>query len=504
MSIIRKPFRRLIMLLLIMMILLPLLFWKQTKPVSATQTIVDSENPDLIWWPSISDWGIWNSDTAYGGSVRFTTYPGATVSYTFYGTSITYLYTMAFNRGAVKVYIDGEDPITTVDKLNGHVDDRNDDQVRIPRRQTAKTYSGLSPGYHTITIEANPGEDGNRIYTDLDAFIINPDAASADTYDDTTSFATVFKQSNWYTWNCVDCYNGSYKYTTTEGAGVRFTFIGNSITWYFTKANNRGMAGVTIDGENKNYYYGYFDLYSPLTIRNQAQTFNGLGGGVHTITIYNIHQKNPLSIGYLIDIDKFIVGASISYIRTKASNYADARAHDYDFMNCPYYFGGYGCSIDGYDCMNFSSQTMHVGGFPYNPSPPGHNWITEWYYDASIDDSSLTWKNVPDFMTYQSGRSNDFLRTTSLTTLRRGDLVPLDLLDQWGYPGHDNVADHMRVIVGAGLSIPFGEDYVDPNTIYNPIFEMLIDQHFIDRWQVPYNYNTGPGDVLDFIHIIKY
>ncbi len=245
-------------------------------------------------------------------------------------------------------------------------------------------------------------------------------------------------------------------------------------------------------------------------MRNQARTFNGLGGEIHTITINNIHQKNPSSVDYLIDIDKFVVGGSISYLRTEASNYADARAHDYNFINCPYYFSGYGCLIDDYDCMNFSSQTMREGGFPYNPTPPGHDWITEWYYDASISDSSLTWKYVPDFMTYQSGRTTEFSRTTSLTLLRRGDLVPIDLLNG-AYPGQDGIADHMRIIVGAGLSSPFHQDYncdscpppLPPDLVYSPLFDLLVNQHTIDRWQIPWDYNVPEAAKMDFIHIIK-
>lgn len=485
------------------------MFWEKPRTAYASQSIIDSEDPSLVYWPSLNEWGKWDSDTAYGGSVRITTYPGATVSYTFYGTSVTYLYTMAFNRGAVKIYIDGEDADTIVDRLNGHINDVTNDQTRIPRRQTAKTFSGLSNTYHTITIEANPGEDGNRIYTDLDAFIINPNKATTGTYDDTTIYAMVFNQNNWYTWNCGDCYNGSYKYTYKEGNGIRFTFEGDSITWYYSMAANRGKAGVTIDGENKNFYYGYFDLYNPFTIRNQYKTFTGLGGGTHTITIYNIHQKNPASSDYLIDFDKLVVGSSISYQRTKASNYVDARAHE---PNCSYYFPTRGgCKIIDNDCINYASQSMHESGFPYvPPSPPFNDWSTNWYYDSSIQDSSTTWRYIPSFMQYQAGRTTEFTRTNSIPVLRRGDLVPLDLWLTNGMPGQDGIEDHIRVIVGAGLSSPFHQDYncdncipMPPDLVFDPQFGLLIDQHTTDRWQVPWDYNVPDAAKLDFIHIIK-
>jgi hypothetical protein len=472
----------------------PLILRTQIQSVSAAQTIVDSTNPNLVFQ---GNWYTYPHAQAYNYSYKYTSSWGATVSYPFYGSAITYLYTMAFNRGAVEVYIDD----VIVDYINNHVDDRTNDNTKIPRHQTAKTYS-FPNGNHEIMLKAIPGDDGGRIYVDLDAFIINPDKASIGTYDDTTAYATEFEASQWHSWPCGECYNGNYQYTDVAGAGVRFTFEGDSVTWYFTKAYNRGKVGVTIDGENKNWYYGYYDLYSPTIKPNQSKTFNGLGGGTHTIVIYNIHQKNPASSHYYIDFDKFVVGSSNSYRRTTAASYADARTHTY---NCNYYDNTYGCYIESNDCMNLSSQVMKAGGFPYIPAnPPWHNWETEWYYDATNQFYSQTWRYVPSFMTYQAGRPSEFSRTSYITTLRRGDLIPLDLRMQDGTPGQDGFADHMRVVVGAGLSSPFYNDYdYDLELVTNPVFDMLVDQHSIDRWQVPWDYKlTGP-EILDFIHIIK-
>ncbi|MBU0511021.1 MAG: amidase domain-containing protein [Chloroflexi bacterium] len=499
---IRSNFRHFALAILITGILIPLI-GSQTQPVSAAQTIVDSTSSSLVW---SSNWYTYPSDTAYNGSFRYTSAAGATVSLTFTGSSITYVYTMSFNRGAAEVYIDG----VIIDRLNGLADDFQENLwTRIPRRQTVKTYSGLGSGQHTITIKAAPGEDGTRIYTELDAFIINPaQAVSGVTYDDTTSYATVFNQAHWHTWHCSECYNGSFQYTDVGGAGVRLTFTGDSITWYFTKSPNRGKAMVTIDGENKNWYYGYFDMYNPTIQRNQHRTFGGLGGGTHTIVIYNVHQKNPASSNYFIDIDRLVIGSTNTYQRTTAANYADARVHAY---NCYYYFSGHGCYISANDCMNFSSQAMHAAGFPYVPAnPPWYNWPEQWWYNATTDTSSDTWDYVPTFITYQAGRPAEFTTTTVLTNLRRGDLIPLDVWDEEDNElGHDDVADHMRIVVGAGMSSPFNADYTGenaPNLVFYPEFNLLIDQHSYDRWQVPWDYKTVPADFLDFkyIKIIKH
>jgi hypothetical protein len=68
----------------------------------------------------------------------------------------------------------------------------------------------------------------------------------------------------------------------------------------------------------------------------------------------------------------------------------------------------------------------------------------------------------------------------------------------------------MRVVVGAGLSSPFNIDYncvqdcenPPPNLVFSPVFDLLVDQHSPDRWQVPWNYDTVDEDRLDPIQII--
>jgi uncharacterized protein with HEPN domain len=41
------------------------------------------------------------------------------------------------------------------------------------------------------------------------------------------------------------------------------------------------------------------------------------------------------------------------------------------------------------------------------------------------------------------------------------------------------------------------------NMVSNPEFDLMVDQHTIDRWQVSWDYNTVVDDRLDFIRIIK-
>jgi hypothetical protein len=43
--------------------------------------------------------------------------------------------------------------------------------------------------------------------------------------------------------------NGTISYANSPGDGFRFEFEGIEVSWVYTKAPNRGMAAVSIDGE---------------------------------------------------------------------------------------------------------------------------------------------------------------------------------------------------------------------------------------------------------------
>jgi len=96
---------------------------------------------------------------------------------------------------------------------------------------------------------------------------------------------------------------GSLTYSAVAGDSLRLSFIGGAITYVYTKAANRGMAQVMIDGRER----GTVNLYSRET-QWQAQTiFSGLGAGGHTIEIRVMGRKDLKSAGCYVDVDRFIV-----------------------------------------------------------------------------------------------------------------------------------------------------------------------------------------------------
>jgi len=87
------------------------------------------------------------------------------------------------------------------------------------------------------------------------------------------------------------------------GSEVQIAFTGKALTYQYTKAPNRGVASVTVDGESR----GTVDLYSS-AIEWQAHTrFCCFAPGPHLAVIGVTGQSDPRSTGRFIDIDSFTV-----------------------------------------------------------------------------------------------------------------------------------------------------------------------------------------------------
>jgi len=95
----------------------------------------------------------------------------------------------------------------------------------------------------------------------------------------------------------------SLTYTDVPGASLQFAFHGRAITWLYTKALNRGMAAVFIDGTSK----GDFDLYAPGTAWQSRMEFSALADGDQVLEIRVLDRKNASSSGTYIDLDQLIV-----------------------------------------------------------------------------------------------------------------------------------------------------------------------------------------------------
>jgi hypothetical protein len=115
---------------------------------------------------------------------------------------------------------------------------------------------------------------------------------------DDASPAVVYS-GNWGKGAFRSAFRETLTFSDEPGAVARFSFEGTELLYIYTKAFNRGMALVTIDGTAR----ATIDLYDPQIVWQARTVFGGLKPGPHRAEIQVIGRRNPASSGDFIDID---------------------------------------------------------------------------------------------------------------------------------------------------------------------------------------------------------
>jgi len=108
-------------------------------------------------------------------------------------------------------------------------------------------------------------------------------------------------------WDHSDKFDGPFlhtiSFTDIPEAEAALAFAGKAVVYMYTKAPNRGLAAITIDGVSK----GTIDLYSPTVEWRSSSRFCCLGPGKHVVAIRVTGRNNPGSTGRFVDVDGFRV-----------------------------------------------------------------------------------------------------------------------------------------------------------------------------------------------------
>jgi hypothetical protein len=100
-----------------------------------------------------------------------------------------------------------------------------------------------------------------------------------------------------------DAENHTLTYSNIPGASASLVFQGNAITYMYTRAPNRGIAEVFIDGQLQDRT----DLYFPGVLWRSQTKYRNLRAGEHVMEIRVTGDRNPLSKDCFIDLDAFVV-----------------------------------------------------------------------------------------------------------------------------------------------------------------------------------------------------
>jgi len=100
-----------------------------------------------------------------------------------------------------------------------------------------------------------------------------------------------------------DAYHHTLTYSNIPGASVSLASTGNAITYVYTRARNRGIAEVLVDGRLRDRV----DLYAPDTAWASRTRYDSLGPGTHVIQIRVTGEKNPRASDCFVDLDALII-----------------------------------------------------------------------------------------------------------------------------------------------------------------------------------------------------
>ena len=263
-------------------------------PPSAVQRFEETDS-------SVSFGHGWNRDTGWfgwsGGDAMETMAPGAQVTFTFSGTSVTWFGMRGLDSGIARVYIDGVF-VSEVDLFARSY------EIHVP----VFVARSLANGTHTLTIESTglksmDSEAAMSPYALIvvDAFEVPTqvvsqlqDAGSAMTY--TAGWTLGDTSKSWSGWYAA--------VSTTPGARATLPFKGTSISWIGFRGPDAGIARVYLDGS----FAGEVDLYNPDN-RVQAIVYTSpqLADSNHTLVIEATGLKNAASSGTRVVVDAFEV-----------------------------------------------------------------------------------------------------------------------------------------------------------------------------------------------------
>ena len=258
--------------------------------------------------PSIAYAGTWfndNNDAWSGTSANFgsgssarAAAAGARATFTFSGTSIRFIGPRCPECGIARVYLDG----VLASEL---------DNYATPKQLNVTLFSadGLSPGTHTLAIEAaglkNAAAVNTLVYVDaFDVTLLTP-APAIRRFQQPDA---VYPAGNWQTSSTNQLYTGgNMASATAAGSRAEFTFTGTSIRWVGQRLFDGGIARVYLDG----VAVADVDTWAAVQEEFQAAMFalSGLAPGTHTLRIDVLGTKNPASTtpGTRVVVDAFDV-----------------------------------------------------------------------------------------------------------------------------------------------------------------------------------------------------
>jgi hypothetical protein len=256
--------------------------------------------------PSIAYTAGWRSDahgSLSGGAAAISDTAGAQATFTFSGTSVSWIGGRSFETGIARVSLDGSF-VREIDTYSQTA------EVQVPMF----TAVGLANTTHTLTIEVTGQKNAaaTLAFVFVDAFDVPPVTISR---LQETDPSVTFSGGGWVRGDTSDPWSGGTAAgSITAGDQATFTFTGTGIRALSARGPQHGTARVFLDGA----FMGEVDTFAapfgnppgPIhQVQVQSELFKatGLANQSHTLTIEVTGRYNPPATAAIVTVDAFEV-----------------------------------------------------------------------------------------------------------------------------------------------------------------------------------------------------
>jgi hypothetical protein len=251
-------------------------------------------------WAELTDGGA--AASLSGGRAVFTSTAGATATFAFSGTGVSWIGLPCEICGIAEVFLDGA-LAATVDTF-------------VPTRPAASravfTRTGLAAGSHTLRIEVtgsqNPSSGGGHVVVDA----LDVEGGSAGGGGDPLRIEeddpAIVYTGSWTSQPHPEVSGGTGIESNTAGSTAALSFSGTGVSWIGFRAPWAGIAEVFLDGALKATVDGYSPASQPQAVMYSA---TGLPDGAHTLTIRVTGTWNPAGESAWVVVDAFDINGSV-------------------------------------------------------------------------------------------------------------------------------------------------------------------------------------------------
>lgn len=265
--------------------------FEETDPAVVYTSGTTAPGRPAEWWQGSRSRG-WSVGTA-----AFNRSNGGRATFTFTGTSVSWIGFLAPWAGIARVYVDGV--LAAELDLYSPVE-----QVQVP----VFTATELEPGAHTVSVESTGLRNaaGVDYAVVVDAFDVSPPSPLpvTGTRFEESAASTTFT-GGWIQGDDTKPWSsGTAAVSATPmvpGARATFTFVGTRVSWVGLRGPQTGIARIYLDGA----FQATVDTYSPAEIHSFVYSVASLAAGTHTFAVEVTGQRNPAAVDSLIYLDAF-------------------------------------------------------------------------------------------------------------------------------------------------------------------------------------------------------